>query len=81
MIGETCRDVAESEVLQRVAGYALTLDMTARDFQEDAKKKGHPWTLAKCFDTALPVSKFIPKEQLKDPSSVRIWCKVSVVYI
>lgn len=77
VIGETCRDVPESEVLGKVAGYALTLDMTARDFQEEAKKKGNPWTLAKCFDTALPVSRFITKEELKDPSNVRIWCKVN----
>ncbi|KAG0717171.1 Acylpyruvase FAHD1, mitochondrial [Chionoecetes opilio] len=77
VIGETCRDVCEGEVLGRVAGYALTLDMTARDFQEEAKKKGNPWALAKGFDTALPVSKFIPKEEVKDPSSLRIWCKVN----
>lgn len=77
VIGETCRDVAESEVASKVAGYALALDMTARDFQEEAKKKGNPWTMAKCFDTALPISRFIPKEELKDPANARIWCKVS----
>lgn len=77
VIGETCRDVPESDVLRRVAGYALTFDMTARDLQDEAKKKGNPWTLAKCFETALPVSRFIAKEELKDPSSVRIWCKVN----
>lgn len=77
VIGETCRDVAESEVASKVAGYALALDMTARDFQEEAKKKGNPWTMAKCFDTALPISRFIPKEELKDPSNARIWCKVN----
>lgn len=28
-------------------GYALALDMTARDIQGAAKKKGHPWSVAK----------------------------------
>lgn len=28
-------------------GYCLALDMTARDFQNEAKAKGHPWTMAK----------------------------------
>lgn len=60
----------------QVAGYCLTLDMTARDFQEEAKRKGNPWALAKGFDTALPVSRFIPKEELADPTAVRLWCKV-----
>lgn len=60
----------------QVAGYCLTLDMTARDFQEEAKKKGNPWTLAKGFDTALPVSRFISMEELADPNAVRLWCKV-----
>jgi hypothetical protein len=28
-------------------GYCLALDMTARDFQNEAKTKGLPWTMAK----------------------------------
>jgi hypothetical protein len=28
-------------------GYCLALDMTARDFQKEAKTKGLPWTMAK----------------------------------
>ena len=28
-------------------GYALALDMTARNLQDEAKKKGLPWSLAK----------------------------------
>ena len=43
-----------------VAGYCLALDMTARDFQEEAKKKGHPWSIAKGFDTSCPVSDMLP---------------------
>ena len=60
-----------------VGGYVLALDMTARDFQEEAKKKGQPWTLAKGFDTSCPVSGFIPKEKIGDPQNLEIWCKVN----
>ncbi len=28
-------------------GYTLALDMTARNIQDDAKKKGQPWSVAK----------------------------------
>lgn len=38
--------------------------MTARDFQDEARKKGQPWTLAKGFDTSCPVSSFIPKVRI-----------------
>lgn len=37
----------------------LALDLTARAVQADAKKKGEPWTLAKSFKEACPISDFI----------------------
>jgi acylpyruvate hydrolase len=45
-----------------IAGYAIGVDLTMRDVQEDAKKRGLPWTLAKGFDGAAQVSHFIPYE-------------------
>jgi len=51
--------------------------MTARDFQDEAKKKGSPWTLAKGFDTSCPVSSFIPKENIPDPHNCELWCTVN----
>lgn len=51
--------------------------MTARDFQEEAKKKGQPWSLAKGFDTSCPVSKLIDKEKISNPENVRLWLKVN----
>ena len=41
--------------------------MTARNVQDEAKKKGLPWTIAKGFDTFLPVSQEILKSQIPDP--------------
>ncbi|XP_076057894.1 oxaloacetate tautomerase FAHD1, mitochondrial-like isoform X2 [Oratosquilla oratoria] len=77
VIGSKCQDIKEDDVMKSVAGYALTLDMTARDFQTEAKKKGNPWAMAKCFDTALPVSRFIEKSEIQDPHNVKLWCKVN----
>lgn len=48
-------------------GYLLTIDMTARNVQDEAKKKGLPWTIAKGFDTFLPVSEEIAKSRIPDP--------------
>lgn len=58
-----------------VGGYALALDMTSRDLQSAAKKSGHPWSVAKGYDTFCPVSSFIEKEKV-DLSTARLWLKV-----
>ena len=76
MIGKTGASISESNAMDHVGGYALALDMTARDIQDKAKKHGWPWTFAKGFDTALPISEFIPKAEIPDPDNVHLWLKV-----
>lgn len=34
---------------------ALAVDMTARNFQDEVKKKGLPWSAVKGFDTFTPI--------------------------
>ncbi len=41
----------------------IGIDFTARDLQQQAKEKGLPWTIAKGFNDAAPLSEFVPKEQ------------------
>ncbi|XP_059535015.1 acylpyruvase FAHD1, mitochondrial-like [Myotis daubentonii] len=67
----------EAEAMDYVAGYALCLDMTARDVQDECKKKGLPWPLAKSFTTSCPVSAFVPKEKVPDPHNLKLWLKVN----
>ncbi|CAI9597083.1 unnamed protein product [Staurois parvus] len=77
VIGKGGTNIAQSHAMDHVEGYALCLDMTARDIQDQCKKKGLPWTLAKAFDTSCPVSDFISKETIKDPHNLKIWLKVN----
>lgn len=77
VINKTCKMVTADKAMDYVGGYCLALDMTARDFQNEAKKKGSPWTMAKMFDTSLPVSAFIPASSIPDPHDVKLWCKVN----
>lgn len=58
-------------------GYALAIDMTARNIQNEAKKKGLPWDISKGFDTFLPISHVIPKSKIPDPHDIEIWLKVN----
>ncbi len=51
------------------------LDFTARDVQEECKKKGHPWEIAKAFDGSAVVSEFVPVSELADPGDIRFSLK------
>lgn len=42
----------------------IGIDFTARDLQQKAKEKGLPWALAKGFDHAAPLSRFLSKATL-----------------
>lgn len=55
VIGKDGRDIRARDAESFVGGYFLALDMTARNLQDEAKKKGHPWSTAKGFDTFTPV--------------------------
>ncbi|KAK3714543.1 hypothetical protein QZH41_014215 [Actinostola sp. cb2023] len=76
VIGKTGSCIPESDAMNYVGGYALALDMTDRKLQNEIKKKGYPWTTAKGFDTSNPISDFIPKSTIRDPTDVRLWLKV-----
>ncbi len=58
VIGKKAQRVAEDEALDYVRGYGMALDLTLRDVQSEAKKAGLPWSVAKGFDRACPVSRF-----------------------
>ncbi len=51
--------------------------MTARNAQNEAKKKGLPWDIAKGFDTFLPISDIIPKSDIPDPHKVDLYLTVN----
>ncbi len=67
LIGRGGKNISKGNALNHVAGYGIGLDMTLRDIQSEAKKKGLPWTLAKGFDTSAPMSDFVPADQVANP--------------
>lgn len=76
VISKKARDVPEASAMDYVAGYALALDMTAREIQASAKAAGLPWTVAKGQDTFTPISSVLPKEAVPDPDNLELWLKV-----
>ncbi|KAL8734771.1 MAG: hypothetical protein Q9181_003056 [Wetmoreana brouardii] len=67
----------EEKAMEAISGYCVTIDMTARNVQDEAKNKGLPWSIAKGFDTFLPISKYIPREKIPDPHNVELWLSVN----
>lgn len=61
LIGKTVKNADEKEAEEAIIAYGVGLDMTLRDIQTGLKKKGHPWTIAKGFDTSAVLSEFIHK--------------------
>jgi acylpyruvate hydrolase len=72
LIGEKGNNIHRCAALNHVAGYGIGLDMTMRDIQNEAKKKGLPWALAKGFDTSAPISEFIPADMVGDPGTLKV---------
>ncbi|KAH8194582.1 hypothetical protein TruAng_011251 [Truncatella angustata] len=80
IMGKDLKDVEESEtdkIFDAIDSYALSIDMTARNAQWEAKKKGLPWSINKGFDTFLPISNPIPKEKIPDPHNIELWLAVN----
>jgi len=77
VIGKGGRDIRQEDAFSHVDGYCLALDMTARNFQNTAKKAGLPWSAAKGYDTFCPVSSFIPKSRVGNPQDLNLWLKVN----
>ncbi|KAJ2781899.1 hypothetical protein H4R18_002605 [Coemansia javaensis] len=77
VIGRGGRDIRAGDAMAHVGGYALGLDLTARNLQDAAKQKGLPWSAAKGFDTFTPIGPFIPAASIPDPHAVRLWIEVA----
>lgn len=68
---------SDKDALDAIDGYALAIDFTARNVQDEAKKKGLPWSIGKGFDTFCPLSSFIPKSKIPDPYNVELFLKIN----
>ena len=65
VIGSEIKNATEEEAENAIAGYAVGLDMTLRDLQNESRKNGEPWTLAKVFDTSGILSPVVLKSEYR----------------
>ena len=77
VIGTGGKHLSEADALGHVAGYALGLDLTARDIQRKAKDAGKPWSVAKGFDTFAPLGPVVAADQVGDVQRLDLQLQVN----
>ena len=78
-IGSEGRVVREEESQSFISGITVGLDLTLRDVQNDLKKKGLPWEIAKAFEQSAPIGDFAPYDKSIDLDNISFGCKVNGV--
>ncbi|MEP1150861.1 MAG: fumarylacetoacetate hydrolase family protein [Balneola sp.] len=66
------KNIPQDDAISYIEGIGVGIDFTARDIQQKAKDSGHPWSVAKGFDTFAPVSQLIPLSKLEDLDNIDI---------
>jgi fumarylpyruvate hydrolase len=62
-IGRGGKNISAADARKHIFGYAVGLDMTRRDLQNEMKKQGRPWCIGKAFDQSAPIGPITPVAQ------------------
>ncbi|MEM7462096.1 MAG: fumarylacetoacetate hydrolase family protein [Pseudomonadota bacterium] len=65
------------EALDHVYGYGVSLDMTRRDLQGQAKKMGRPWEIGKAFERSAPIGPIFTVSEVGHPDQGHVEFKVN----
>lgn len=71
-IGRSGSHIQIENAHEYIFGYAVGLDMTRRDLQNDMKKQGRPWCIGKGFDYSAPIASILPVAQAADIEKAEI---------
>ena len=76
-IGTGGKSIPAAEAYKHIYGYAVGLDMTRRDLQNEMKKQGRPWCIGKAFDHSAPIGPITPLAQAGDIANAEISLQVN----
>jgi fumarylpyruvate hydrolase len=76
-IGIGGKDITVEQATSHIFGYAVGLDMTRRDLQNDMKKQGRPWCIGKGFDHSAPIGPITPAVDAGDIQNASISLEVN----
>ena len=76
-IGTGGQNIQAADARKHIFGYAVGLDMTRRDLQNEMKKQGRPWCIGKGFDASAPIGPITPAAAAGDMSQAEIYLQVN----
>jgi fumarylpyruvate hydrolase len=69
-------NITTDKALEHVYGYAVGLDMTRRDLQNQAKELQRPWEVGKAFERSAPIGEIVRASEIGHPDQGAIWLDV-----
>ncbi|MEM1360298.1 MAG: fumarylacetoacetate hydrolase family protein [Pseudomonadota bacterium] len=76
-LGRGGTNIPLEAALDHVYGYGISLDMTRRDLQGEAKKTRRPWEIGKAFERSAPIGPIYPASDIGHPDSGAIALEVN----
>ncbi len=76
-IGKGGKNIQAANAMDHVYGYAVGLDMTRRDLQNEMKKQGRPWCIGKGFEHSAPIGPITPTALAGDVANAEIYVQVN----
>ena len=76
-IGTGGSHIKAADAAKHIYGYAVGLDMTRRDLQNEMKKHGRPWSIGKGFDHSAPIGAITPAAQVPHIANAAIQLQVN----
>lgn len=76
-IGTGGKNIKAADAAKHIFGYAVGLDMTRRDLQNEMKKQGRPWCIGKAFDASAPIGPITPAPAAGDIANAEISLQVN----
>jgi len=71
------KDIPSDKALDCIFGYAVGIDMTRRDLQEQCKKLQRPWEIGKAFEHSAPMGEIVPASEIGHPDTGAVWLKIN----
>ena len=76
-IGVGGSNIKAADAERHIFGYAVGLDMTRRDLQNEMKKQGRPWCIGKGFDQSAPIGPITPAAKVPAIATAGIFLQVN----
>lgn len=69
--------IRAADAAKHIWGYAVGLDMTRRDLQNEMKKQGRPWCIGKAFEQSAPIGPLVPRAKTGELTDAEITLAVN----